>query len=329
MFNKELITQFRTTVHQATHIWICMHTDPDGDCIGSAYGLWIYLQHIWKHIRYFAPTRIPKLFSFLPETEQIDQHIPSSYTPDLRISVDTATKQRSNLRQIATNTPIIHIDHHHADHPRGTINLINSSVSSTCELITFLLQQNDPEQITSRIATFLLMGISTDTGHFQRGKDLDTVFGLSSFLMKQWADLTLLVNKLYRSNNFLWTQFIWSCLQRLQRDSWVIRVHVAESERKTYGLDEAHIELLLFIMTSIDHDGIFLLFKEYPDAATPYMKCSLRTKHPDIDLNQFAQQFWWGGHRAASGIRFSDGDFSVQQHQLITAANEYIHTSRQ
>ena len=103
------------------------------------------------------PNKISCLFSFLPEISLFQEHIPSTYTPDLRISVDTSTPERSPLRDRATKQPIINVDHHPSNAPRGTVYLINDTISSCCELITFLLQSNDPNRITPQIATFLLM----------------------------------------------------------------------------------------------------------------------------------------------------------------------------
>lgn len=313
MFSSDLTTSFRNQIDTAKTIWICVHVDPDGDCLWAWLGLWAYLEQYWKSVRYFVPSKISCIFSFLPEISQFQEHI-WSYNPDIRISVDTATRSRSNLSQIITDKPILHIDHHLTDAPRWTLNLINDQCNSTCEIITSLIQQHKPENITPRIATFLLMWISTDTGHFQRWNNLAETFERTSFLLNQWADLSLIVNKLYRSNDYNGTKFVWKLMQRIVHDDRLIRVSLSQTELIEHNLDDAKTEQLLFIMTWIKHDGVFMLFKWFPDAENPYLKCSFRTKHPTLDVSIFAKQFWWGWHRAAAACRvFSDNLEQTQQ----------------
>gem|GEM_PF-3059164 len=80
-------------------------------------------------------------------------------------------------------------------------------------------------------------------------------------------------------------------MQRIVREDDLIRVSVSQSELIKNNLDEAKIEMLLHIMTNIKHDGIFLLFKHYPDANQPYLKCSFRTKNATTDVSELAKQF--------------------------------------
>lgn len=322
MFTSELTTQFRSAIDTSQHIGVCVHMDPDGDCLGAWLWLGTYLEGQGKTVRYFVPSKISCLFNFLPEIENFSEHISSTYRPDLRISVDTATRERSNLRTLATQTPIIHIDHHPSDTPRWNINLVNDNISSSCEIITYLLQQHSPDHITPRIATLLLMGVSTDTWHFQRGKDLATTFSLASFLLSKWADLPTLVNNLYRSNDYLWTKFVWELVQRIVKEDGLIRVSFDQTELEKNNLDEAKIEMLLHIMTNIKHDGVFLLFKHYPQANQPYLKCSFRTKNPSIDVSKLAQKFggWW--HRAAAACRVVSDDLDEIQQKILEEAKK-------
>ncbi|MDP2670710.1 MAG: DHH family phosphoesterase [bacterium] len=131
-----------------------------------------WLENQGRQACYFVPTKPSEVFDFLPTITSFQTHIPSQYTPDLRISLDTAERHRSNLAERNTEKPILHIDHHPTDQGRGTINFVNDAVNSTCELVLFLLEQQNTSDITPEIATYLFLGISTDTGHFMWGKDL-------------------------------------------------------------------------------------------------------------------------------------------------------------
>jgi len=56
-------------------------------------------------------------------------------------------------------------------------------------------------------------------------------------------------------------------------------------------------------MTSIKHEGIFLFFKWCENEESPYLKCSLRTENPTLDVAALAKEFGGGGHKAAAGCR--------------------------
>ena len=80
-------------------------------------------------------------------------------------------------------------------------------------------------------------------------------------------------------------------MQRIVHDDRLIRVSLSQTELLEHNLDDAKTEQLLFIMTGIKHDGVFMLFKWFPDAENPYLKCSFRTKHPTLDVSILAKQF--------------------------------------
>lgn len=230
-------------------------------------------------------------------------NISSTYTPDLRISLDTAERHRSNLLARNTEQPILHIDHHPTDQGRGDVNFVNTTTNSTCELVLFLLEQTGKQRITPEIATYLFLGLSTDTGHFMRGQDLEGGFGAAQRLVSYGADHQTIIEHIYRSNSFAGVQFTGRLLDRMQYDGQIIRTRFSAAELTQKNLDEAKIEMLLFVMTSISHDGIFLLFKGYDNEEVPYLKCSLRTKNSRIDVGKLAKLFGGGGHAAAAGCR--------------------------
>lgn len=317
MFSPEQLQQFQNIIAQYNTFGISVHSDPDGDAIGSALGLWERIKWQWKNIFYYTPTPISCLFDFLPEVKYFSQEVTKEALLHIEcwISVDTATRARSILEKVYTEKPILHIDHHPShDTGRWTINLINDAASSCAEIITFLIQNSSPlASITPTIANHLLMGISTDTGHFQWWKNLSSTFHTASILLTQWANIPYLVNTLYRNNDFDGLKYVGLLLQSIQKEDNIIRCLVDTKELEKHNLDQSKIEVLLHLMTSITHDGIFILFKSYSDAEKPYLKGSLRTKNPNINLTTIAEEFWGGGHRAAAAFRIFLEETSINE----------------
>ncbi len=112
-------------------------------------------------------------------------------------------------------------------------------------------------------------------------------------------------------------------MQRIVHEDGLIRVAVDQSELVQNNLDEAKIEMLLHIMTNIQHDGIFLLFKHYPNANQPYLKCSFRTKNPDLDVSKIAGHFGGWGHRAAAACRITSKNLDETQQAIINLSKTY------
>lgn len=306
------IKTIRNLIDSAQQISICGHQDPDGDCIGSMLWLWRWLEQQGKHVLYFTPTPPSPTFDFIIQDTKIHQYISTDHLEtDLWISVDTATRSRSNLQQINTTKPIINIDHH-LDSDQWTVNLIDETRSSVCEMIAELIIALDTaEHIDEKIATLLYMGISTDTGHFQRWSSIQKTMHIATLLLDRWADNELIVNHLYRNNKLSTMNYIGNLLQSIQQDHHILRAHYSIDELEAFGLDETNVELFLYLLCSIDHDGVFLLCKSFPHAEHPYIKWSLRTKNPSIDVSLLAGLFGWWGHRAAAAFRIDFNNHTI------------------
>jgi len=87
-----------------------------------------------------------------------------------------------------------------------------------------------PEQMTKEIATYLFMGISTDTGHFFYDDDYGRTFGVASKLLGYGVDKKRLVNQLYRSSSLEQVQFMGHLVEKIQRDKKVIYTWFTQHE---------------------------------------------------------------------------------------------------
>ena len=65
----------------------------------------------------------------------------------------------------------ITIDHHIPDGPIAGLNLSDENASSCCELVYEILAATYAEGISARVATYLYLGVVTDTDNFHHGKD--------------------------------------------------------------------------------------------------------------------------------------------------------------
>ena len=217
---------------------------------------------------------------------------------------------------------VIVIDHHKSNSRYGNINIVDDKAASACELITEIVQELYPEEITEEIATYLFLWVSTDTGNFIYDKDSVRTFATAQRLLEKWARKKWIIDNMYRSNSPEQMQFIWTLITRITREQNVIYSRYTAEELSDLGLDKEAVEWFLPLMTSIKHDGIFALFKTNANDTQPYVRCSLRANVETQDVSEIATHFdgWW--HKAAAWCKMMlDTDFQTTIQQAVKKMN--------
>ena len=136
---------------QAKRIGISGHIRPDGDCIGSCMGLYLYLKKVRPdadiHIFLEKPADI---FSCIRGVEEIDSDYGKQEKFDVFFCLDTASDRLGQAEEyFCTADKKINIDHHVSNSGCGDVNYVIPEASSTSELIYNLI---DGEQLDEEIA---------------------------------------------------------------------------------------------------------------------------------------------------------------------------------
>lgn len=270
-------------------------------------------------------------FHFIPGVEKFTNDASLLASVEVLIILDTWAKHMSMLHDADEATlpeHILVIDHHLSRTGYGWIELVDPASSSVCGLLTWLLQATYPERIEPDIATYLFMWISTDTGHFMREEDPVRTFWYASYLLEKWANKPLLVKHLFRNNALDAMKFVWVLLQRITKTGHVLRTWFQYSELVERWIDEAKIEVVVMLLASINHDGVFVLFKAHDTVDVPYIKCSLRCQHEDMNVAKLAEQFWWWGHRASAWARINSTPWETFDiHSIIPSLLQQMNTT--
>ena len=82
-------------IKKAQTIAVGGHIRPDGDCVGSCMGLWLYVKENFpeKEIHVYLE-EIPNTFKFMKGTEEIRHEIPDEKIYDLFILLDCGSPDR-------------------------------------------------------------------------------------------------------------------------------------------------------------------------------------------------------------------------------------------
>ena len=179
-------------IDEASVIVLCAHTSPDGDALGSVLGLLEIIRAGWPSksvtplLADDAP--VPRIYQFLPHTEELVPANKYEGEPDLFIAVDLCEMGRLNLAQDVCKRAkrVAVLDHHPSKKPLDGERVVRPSAAAAGIIIAeFALHKGIA--ITPSIAQNLMCAVMTDTGRFQYQNADGEAFKVASLLVESGA----------------------------------------------------------------------------------------------------------------------------------------------
>ncbi|HZB95253.1 MAG TPA: bifunctional oligoribonuclease/PAP phosphatase NrnA [Herpetosiphonaceae bacterium] len=308
------------------HILLITHVNPDGDAIGSLMGLGLALDALGHAVTLLTPNAPPPFVANIPAVNRVQSF---SYDPslpadvDMVILVDTGDVKRiarvwEDARDYLLARPIAVIDHHVTNSGEGSVNYVDPSRSSTCELIYELLRAWDV-RITPDIATALLFGITTDTQSFRTSNTTPSALRAAANLLEAGGDREQIVHDVYNNIAFSTARLMGHALLALRDDGPIVWTHVTLAVQAACGAhDDAAAEVTDYL-SSLGGYLVSVLFKERSGGI---IRVSLRSQ-PSVDVSAVAQQFGGGGHRQAAGCTLS-ASLSEAEERVLAAVRAAV-----
>ncbi len=157
---------------KSKNILVAAHQGPDADVIGSLAALGFYLKKIKKTHYLLCVSGVPESLKFIPGVELIKSKYPK-IPYDLIIGLDYGSRWRLGLDDYIKKypkIPILVFDHHPIADQGADFGIINTSYSSTSEII-YDYFKTVKFKIDKNIAYDLAVGILVDTGFFKYTAD--------------------------------------------------------------------------------------------------------------------------------------------------------------
>ncbi|MGL5830903.1 MAG: DHH family phosphoesterase [Candidatus Altimarinota bacterium] len=289
-------------ISQAENIVIISHRSPDPDAIGSNLALRLALTQSGKKILSACVDKIPTNAEFLAKALNYDCAINLDQA-DLLISVDCGSKSQVAFESIYPGIfqakPFINIDHHASNDFYGTINLVYTQLSSTCEIVYKLFKLWNI-QLTPAISTCLLFGLYYDTGSFMHSNTSESVLKMAEDLLQNGADQQIIIENLYK--NYSESKFkIWGKVLDSMKITNQNAVSAALSNQEIQDLkvDPEDLSGIINYLSMVKgSDYAVFVHEDKPGQ----IKGSLRTTQDKLDLSALAAQLNGGGHKKASGF---------------------------
>ena len=173
------------------------HIRPDGDCVGSCLGLYMYLKEQYPQLETDVYLEeVPEAYRIISCTDEVKNRIPEKKEYDLFICLDCG-----DLGRLGFSSPLFEragetlcIDHHVSNSAFADLNYIVPDASSTSELVFTLL---DSSRISKRVAEALYMGIAHDTGVFQYSCTSPETMEIAAELMRKGINGNEIIDKTY------------------------------------------------------------------------------------------------------------------------------------
>ena len=188
------------------------HIRPDGDCIGSSVGLYLYLKENFPQIQtdiYLQP--VADCYRSIQGTDLLKHEADEKKQYDLFICLDCGSLDRlgfaAPLFERAKQT--LCIDHHVSNEAFADINYIVPDASSTSELVYRILEK---EKISKPCAEALYMGMVHDTGVFQYSCTSPETMEAAAELMRKGINGSEIIEKTYYEKTYAQNQILGKAL---------------------------------------------------------------------------------------------------------------------
>ncbi|MBX7137883.1 MAG: DHH family phosphoesterase [Oligoflexia bacterium] len=282
---------------------IVAHFNPDADALGSTLGLSLGLASLGIKTAVLNESRILPRYQFLAgATEILSQ--PSDLNWEALLVVDCADFRRIGdalSEQLKTLRPVINIDHHYTNEMFGELNCVESSASSSCEIVFDILKALHAK-FDPKIASCLLAGISGDTGSFRYRSTSRRVFAVAEELVGLGANPSAIGDALYGSKPASQVRLEALALSKLElhAEGQVGAVVVTEDMYAACGAGPEDTENLVELVRDIMGVQIAVMIRRDVNL----WKVSLRAKGDCFNVADIAASFGGGGHKAAAAFRY-------------------------
>ena len=293
------ISEIMKGVHTAA---IAGHIRPDGDCIGSCMGLYLYLKENFPEVKADVYLEsLPDGFSYISGIENAQEEYQKDKKYDVFFIMDVGEKARIGVAAEAMDTAekTVCIDHHITNTGTADINEIDPDASSTCEV---LYEMMEPEKVSKAVAEAVYTGIVHDTGVFQYTNTGRRTMEIAGILMEKGIHFTSIIRR---------------CIMESIRllDGKCIVGYLRKKDLEFYGVTPKDLNGIAnqLLNTKGVETAVFLY-----ESGVQEFKVSLRSKNI-VDVSKIASYFGGGGHVKAAGCSMQGSVFDV-----VNNLTEYI-----
>ncbi|MEI3606044.1 bifunctional oligoribonuclease/PAP phosphatase NrnA [Pseudogracilibacillus sp. SE30717A] len=281
------ITEYETII-------IHRHVRPDADALGSQCGLKEMIRLSFPEKEVYAVGEEDPALHFFARMDVIDD---AKYENALVIVCDTANTGRISDQRYTLGKEVIKIDHHPNNDPYGDTMWVDTSASSTSEMIFdfYKFDEHGVLRLNSQIARLIYGGIVGDTGRFLFPSTSNKTFKYAAELIEYPFDRSALYNGLYdiqediaRLRGYVLQNFTLS-------PAGMSSIKLTKDILNKFKVEPIDTGKLVGVLGDVQGIKAWVFFIEEDDV----IRVRVRSKGPVI--NELAAKYNGGGHPLAAG----------------------------
>ena len=297
-------------------IIIHRHVRPDPDAYGSQGGLAEILKASYPEKNIFTVGAEEPSLHYLRRLDSISD---DTFKGALVIVCDTANAERICDERYRLGEQLVKIDHHPNEDPYGDLQWVDTSASSTSEMIYefYLTFKEKGLKMSDESARLLYAGIVGDTGRFLYPSTTNKTFAYAGELIHYNFSRTELYDRMYElaPNVVKLNGYILQNFELLENGA--AKVVMKRELLDQYSVKPSEASLLVSELGNVRGIKAWVFFIEEEDQ----IRVRLRSKGPVI--NTIARNYNGGGHPLAAGASiYSWDDVDRVLDDLINACKE-------
>lgn len=277
------------------------HVRPDPDAIGSQGGLAEMIKASFPEKEVYVVGETYDSLLFLNDMDSIPDDY---YQGALVIVCDTANQERISDDRYKLGEKLVKIDHHPNHDQYGDLLWVDTTSSSTSELIyeLFLFGKEKGLKLNEKAARLLFAGIVGDTGRFLFPSTNIRTFRYAADLLEYKFDSTSLYDQLYNTTAEV-VHLQGYILQNFKHHpSGVAYISITKEMLEKFNVTPADASQLVSLLGNIENVLAWVFFVEEKNE----IRVRLRSRGPII--NTIAAKYNGGGHPLASGATIYSWD---------------------
>ena len=286
-------------VRGAKSVAISGHIRPDGDCVGSCMGLYLYLTKELPGVQVDVFLEKPSdVFNCIQGVDEIkDAALYQNAAYDVFVALDCSKDRLGDAEVIFDHAKkTINIDHHISNNGCGDVNYLRADASSASELVYELL---DGDRLDEEIAKALYIGIIHDTGVFQYSNTAPATLVAASELIKYGFNFPQIIEGTFYEKTYVQNQIMGRALLEsiLFMDGKCIVAVISKQMMNFYGVTGKDLDGIINQMRNTKGVECAIFLYELDNME---YKVSMRSGG-QINVSAIAQFFGGGGHVRAAG----------------------------
>ncbi|MDI6784924.1 MAG: bifunctional oligoribonuclease/PAP phosphatase NrnA [bacterium] len=298
---------------------ILSHIYPDGDSLGSALGLGLFLSDVLKkQVDVGIDGAVPRQYQFLPGQHllKLQDNLNAVYEATVVLECPDKSRCGTVANKVKQPGVTINIDHHETNLNFAEFNYVDVSASAVGEQIYQFLIKIGSQKIPKEVAVCLYTAIVTDTGRFSYSNTTPQALTIAAELIATGVDPLIVSQSVYERRSLALTRLLNKMLETITmvEGSPVAYGYISQPMLQETGASPRETEGFIDFIRALENIEVAMLFQ---DPGNGKIKVSFRSKGT-VDVAALAAEVaGGGGHKAAAGCTI-EGQLEPVIQQVIT-----------